>query len=210
MCTCSDICFTAGRVSCYQSNPELVHWQAVKRILRYLRGTTDLMLTYSGSDLRMRGYSDVDWASDKDERKSTSGYAFVLGDGAITCCSKKQTYIALSMMESEYVACLAAVQEAVWLRSFLQRLSVSSIQTTLYLYIVTVQPFPWAFTKDPKFHGKAKHIDIRYHYTRDMVAQGEVVLKHISTYNMLVDPLTKPIARDVYLVHIRNLGLRRN
>ena len=65
------------------------------------------------------------------------------------------------------------------------------------------------YVGDPKYHGKTKHIDVRYHYIRDMVAQGEVVLKHISTNNMVADPLTKAIARDLFLSHIRNMGLRR-
>uniref|UniRef100_A0A2N9GHN6 Uncharacterized protein n=1 Tax=Fagus sylvatica TaxID=28930 RepID=A0A2N9GHN6_FAGSY len=84
----------------------------------------DYMLCYQGRDLRLRGYSDADWAGDLDERKSTSGYTFLLGGGAITWCNKKQSCVAHSTMESEYVACSAAVQEAVWLHRFLQRLDV--------------------------------------------------------------------------------------
>ena len=100
LCTRPDICFAIGMVSCYQSNPGLAHWRAVKRILRYLRGTSDHALCYHGGDLRLTGYSDADWASDKDECKSTSGYAFILGGGAVSWCSKKQSCIALSTMES--------------------------------------------------------------------------------------------------------------
>uniref|UniRef100_A0A2N9GDW0 Reverse transcriptase Ty1/copia-type domain-containing protein n=1 Tax=Fagus sylvatica TaxID=28930 RepID=A0A2N9GDW0_FAGSY len=112
LCTRSDICFAIGLVSRFQSNLGPAHWKAVERILRYLRGTADYMLCYQGKDLRLRGYSDADWAGDLDERKSTSGYTFLLGGGAITWCSKKQSCVALSTMESEYVACSAAVQEA--------------------------------------------------------------------------------------------------
>ena len=78
LCTRSDICFAVGKVSYYQSNPGPSHWKAVKRILRYLRGTIDHALCYQGGDLRLTGYSDADWTSDKDERKSTSSYAFIL------------------------------------------------------------------------------------------------------------------------------------
>ena len=118
MCTQPNICYAVVLVSRFQSNPGLAHWKAVKRILRYIKGTTDYVLCYQGSDLCMIGYSDVDWGSDLDERKSTSGYAFLLNNGAITWSSKKQPCIALSTIEAEYVACLAAVQEAVWLRRF--------------------------------------------------------------------------------------------
>jgi hypothetical protein len=105
LCTRPDICFAVDMVSHYQSNPGPAHWRAVKRILRYLRGTSDHALCYHGGDLRLTGYSDADWDSNKDERKSTSGYAFILGGGAVSWCSKKQSCIALSTMESEYVAC---------------------------------------------------------------------------------------------------------
>jgi hypothetical protein len=99
------------------------------------------------------GYSDADWGNDLDERKSTSGYAFLLNNGAITWSSKKQPCIALSTMEAEYIACFAAVQEAIWLMRFLQ-----------HLEIVTDAPKPvmihcdstatLAYAKDPKYHGK--------------------------------------------------------
>ena len=168
----------------------------------------DLALCYHGGDLRLRGYCDADWASDKDERKSTSGYAFTLGGGAISWCSKKQSCIALSTMEAEYVACSAAVQEAVWLRRFLRRLGTSPYGDEAVL-IYSDSTSALAYAKDPKYHGKSKHIDIRHHHIRDMVAQEEVVLRHISTGSMVADPLTKPIARDVFVSHIKSMGLRR-
>uniref|UniRef100_A0A2N9G9I0 Integrase catalytic domain-containing protein n=1 Tax=Fagus sylvatica TaxID=28930 RepID=A0A2N9G9I0_FAGSY len=161
-----------GMVSRYQSNPGPAHWRAVKRILRYLRGTSDHALCYHGGDLRLTGYSDADWASDKDERKSTSGYAFILGGGAVSWCSVT-----------------AHAEDAVLLYSD----STSAL----------------AYAKDPKYHGKAKHIELRYHYIRDMVSQGEVILQHISTGSMVADPLTKPIARDLFFSHTKSMGLRR-
>ena len=109
LCTRPNLCFVVRMVSCYHSNPGPTHWRMVKRILRYLRGTIDHTLCYHGGDLRLIGYSDADWASDKDEHKSTLGYEFILGGGAVSWCSKKQSCIVLSTMESEYVACLAAV-----------------------------------------------------------------------------------------------------
>ena len=89
LCTRPDICFAVGMVSCYQSNPGPAHWATVKRIFRYLRGTIGFALCFHRGDLRLKGYSDVDWASNRDECKSTSGYAFILGGGAISWCSKK-------------------------------------------------------------------------------------------------------------------------
>ena len=109
MCTRPNICYAIGLVSRFQSNPGLAHWKVAKRILRYLKGIANYVLCYQGSYLRMISYSDADWGSDLDERKSTSGYAFLLNNGASTWSSKKQPYIALSTMEAEYVACSTVV-----------------------------------------------------------------------------------------------------
>ena len=208
MCTRPDICYAVGLVSRFQSNPSPKHWMAVKRILRYLKGTSDYVLCYRGKNLRLAGYSDADWAGDLDQRKSTSGYAFLLNDCAISWSSKKQSCIALSTMEAKYIACSASVQEAVWLRRFLQYLEIvktASEPVTIFCDSMAAL----ACAKDPKYHGKTKHIQIRYHYVRDMVAQKEVILKHISTSEMVADPLTKPIARDVFIRHVKSLGLCR-
>jgi hypothetical protein len=111
-------------------------------------------------------------------------------------------------MESEYVACSAAIQEAVWLRRFLQRLNiVASAMDPVTIYSDSMAAL--AYAKDLKYHGKTKHIEIKYHYIRDMVAKKEVFLEHISTKSMLADPLTKPIARDPFHGHIKGLGLHR-
>uniref|UniRef100_A0A2N9F3L1 Integrase catalytic domain-containing protein n=1 Tax=Fagus sylvatica TaxID=28930 RepID=A0A2N9F3L1_FAGSY len=118
---------------------DLLIGEQLRGILWYLRGTIDHALCYHGRDLRLTSYSDANWASDKDERKSTSGYPFILGGGAVSWYSKKQSCIALSTMESEYVACLVAVQETVWLRRFLQTFRCYKLmQRMLYYYILIV------------------------------------------------------------------------
>ena len=182
---------------------------AVKRILRYLKGTSDYMLYSQGKkDLRLIGYSDVDWGGDIDQSKSTSGYAFLLNDSAILWSSKKQSCVALSTMEAEYVACSAATEDAVWLRSFLQHLEI--VKTTLKpVTIFCDNTSALAVAMDLKYHGKINHIKKRYHYIKDAITEKDVVLKHISTSNMVADPLTKPIVRDVFVKHVRSLGLSR-
>ena len=165
LCTSQDICFAINMVGRYQSNPRPAHWAAVKRIFRYLRGTTDYTLCFHKGNLRLKGYSNADWVGDKDERKSTSGYAFILRGSAVSWCSNKQTYVALSTMESEYVACEAVVQEAVWLKRFLQCLGItthSEEAVTLYSDNTTAL----VYARDPKYHGKSKHIEIKYHFIR--------------------------------------------
>lgn len=208
ICTRPDICHAVGLVSRFQSNPGLEHWKAVKRILRYLKGTEDYVLCYGGSDLRLVGYTDADWGGDPDERKSTSGYAFMLNGGAVSWCSKKQSCIALSTMEAEYIASSAASQEAVWLRRFLKHLGVvDSAKEAVTIHCDSMAAL--AYMKDPKYHGKTKHIQMRYHYVRVAIAQGKVSLGHISTTRMVADPLTKAIARPTFQSHVKALGLRK-
>ena len=100
MCTQPDICYVVGLVNRYQSNLGSRHWKVVKRLLRYLKGTADYCLCYHGLDLCLRGYTDADYGGDLDERKSTSGYVFLLNNGTTSWSSKKQTCIALSTVEA--------------------------------------------------------------------------------------------------------------
>ena len=132
----------------------------------------------------------------------------MLNDSAILWSSKKQSYVALSTMEPEYVACSAATQDAVWLRSFQQHLEI--VKSALeYVIIFCDNTAALVVAKDPKYHGKTKHIKKRYHYIRDAITDKDVVLKYISTNNMVAYPLTKPIARDVFIRHVKSLGLCR-
>jgi hypothetical protein len=111
-------------------------------------------------------------------------------------------------MESKYVACSAAVQETVWLWRFLQHLGVTTHpEDTVLLYSDNTSAL--AYAKNLKYHRKAKHIELQYHYIRDMISQGEVILQHIFTSNMVVDPLIKPIARDLFFSHAKSMGLSR-
>ena len=114
-----DICFAVGMVSRYQSDPGKEHWIAVKHIFKYLRRTRDYMLVFQDESLVPIGYTNSDFQSDRESRKSTSGYVFTLGGGAISWRSVKQSSIAKSTMEAEYIAASEAAKEAVWLKNFL-------------------------------------------------------------------------------------------
>ena len=117
----------------------------------------------------MVGYTDADWSGDLDERKSMSGYVFLLNNGAISWSSKKQTCIALSTMEAEFVACDAAVQETIWLKRFLQNLWIG-VNSSVPVVINCDSQATIDYTRDPKYHGKTKHIDTKYHFVRDIIA----------------------------------------
>ncbi|XP_075097967.1 secreted RxLR effector protein 161-like [Nicotiana tabacum] len=150
VCTRPDICQAVSLVSRYQTDPSLAHWQAVKRIMRYLKGTADYALCYQGSkDLRLVGYNDADHGGDLDERKSTSGYVFLLSDGAISWSSKKQSCVSLSTMEAEYVVPVSAAQEAVWLKNFLEHL-LDITENTEPVLVYYDSEAAISSTKDPK------------------------------------------------------------
>lgn len=180
----------------------------MKRILRYLKGTSNYALCYQGSDLRLVGYSDADLGGDEVERRSTSGYTFLLNNGAICWSSKKQTCIALHPMEAEFVACTSAVQEAIWLKRFIEHLGFGNESTNPVL-VYCDNTAAIAYMKDPKYHSKTKHIDIKYNFVRDYIAQKVVTVQHISTKNMVADPLTKPIAKELYDKHVKAIGMRK-
>lgn len=111
-------------------------------------------------------------------------------------------------MEAEFIACSAAVQEAVWLKRFLQSLGITK-DSFSFVKIQCDNQAAIAFVKDPKYHGRTKHIDIKNNFIRDIVARKDVVLQYISTHLMVADPFTKPLTRDVFRSHVESLGLRR-
>ena len=119
-----DICFVVGRISRFQSDPGEEHWIAVKHIFKYLRRMRDYILVFQDESLVPIGYTDSDFQLDRDSRKSTSGYVFTFGGGAISWRSLKQSIIVDSTMEVEYIVASEATKEAVWLKNFLLDLGV--------------------------------------------------------------------------------------
>ena len=207
LCTRPDICYAVGVVSRFQSNPGLQHWIAVKNILKYLRRTRNYMLVYSGTDLNMTGYTDSDFQADKDSRKSTSGSVFILNSGSVVWRSIKQSCIADSTMEAEYVAACEAAKEAVWLKSFLKALEVVP-ETDKPMTLYCDNSGAVANTKEPRSHKRSKHIERKYHLIRDIIERGDVEVTKISTVNNLADPFTKALNGRVFEGHLEGLGIK--
>jgi len=207
-----DIASSMGIVSRYLSNPSEEHLTAVKRILCYVKGTKEYGLTLGPSDannsFNLYGYADADWANDVDTRKSTSGYTFYAGSGAISWCSKRQPTITLSTAEAEYIALCASVQEALWLRSLLEEvqypLFLSSKKPTT---ILEDNQSCIALAANPVHHARTKHIDIKYHFIRDYIDKGDIDVVYCPTKEMVTDVLTKPLARPAFEVHVKALGV---
>ena len=191
--TRGDICFAVGNVAKYCSNPTLTHWTAVKRIFRYLKGTINFGLCYSSSTLPCIGYSDADFAGDQNDRKSTSGYCFMFGNGAISWRSTKQTCCALSTAEAEYVALSTCTQEGIWLQKLLGDFHIPDISPMM---INEDNQSAICFTKNNSGHGRAKHIQIKYHFVKDMINNGKIQLQYCPTTDMLADIFTKGLGSD--------------
>ena len=187
-----DIAFAVGNAARYCSQPTQSHWSAVKRILRYLKGTMNLGLLYKPDDTTLVGYSDADWAGDTNDRKSTSGYVFMLSGAAISWRSKKQTSVALSTAEAEYMALSSATQEAMWLRQLFSNLMDNfklSEPTTIY----EDNQSTICMSKNSQSHGRSKHVDIKYHFVREQVERETIKVTYCKTEEMTADIFTKSI-----------------
>eukprot|EP00253_Pinus_taeda_P030370 PITA_30370 len=167
-----DIMFVVSLISKFMERPKEAHWQAAKRILRYAKGTKRFGILYNVSEHSdLVGYTDSDWAGSVDDRKITSGYVFHMGSVVISWASKKQSIVALSTAEAEYVAATAAACQAVWMRRMLRSLCREQEKATM---IFCDNSSAIALSKNSVFHKRTKHIDTRFHYIRELVNNGEI------------------------------------
>ena len=169
---------------------------AVKRIFQYLKGTQQYGLLYSKSDSsNCVGFSDADWGCDLDDRKSTSGYVFQVGGTAISWRSKKQTCVALSTAEAEYIALSGATQESLWLQQLLADLKKEEAKS---MVIYEDNQSAISMARNPQFHGRTKHIAIKYHFIRELVTNGKLELRYFRTNDMVADMMTKGLSGEQF------------
>ena len=203
-----DFAFSVSVISRYNSNPDANHWQAVKRVFRYIKGSISLQLTFRGPLLPLNGYTDADWAGDHDTQRSTSGYVFNVGSGAISWSSKRQPTVALSSCEAEYMGQTQATKEAIWLKMLLAQLdNLASKQSLQAVIIHCDNQGALALAKNPQFHSRSKHIDIQWHYQRERLEDGSVELRCIPTEEQIADGLTKALPREKFVKFCKALGL---
>lgn len=207
VCTRPDIAFVVGMLGRYLSNPGSQHWKAAKKVLRYLQGTKDLMLTYQRTSLLdVVGFCDADFAGCIDDKKSTTGYIFMMAGGAVSWKSVKQTLTASSTMEAEYVACYEACCHAMWMRNFISALGVvDSISRPLKLFCDNSAAV--AFSKNTRSISRSKHIDVKFYFVKEKVAESLIDIEHMSTKSMLADPLTKGLPIIAFQEHVSQMGL---
>jgi histone deacetylase 1/2 len=201
-----DISFAANKVCQFLSQPTDVHWEAVKRILRYVKGTlqTGLQIRKSSS-LGISIFTDADWAGCMDDRRSTGGYAVFVGPNLISWSSKKQPTVSRSSTEAEYKALANGAAEAIWIESLLKELGVVQQQRTPILWCDNLGAT--YLTANPVFHARTKHIEIDFHFVRERVAAGELDIRFISSNDQLADVFTKPATRHMLDRFKTNLNL---
>jgi len=188
-----DIAFPVSLVSRFNSNPGPAHWAAVKRILRYMKKTADWRMEYDGSKSQeIMGYCDSDFASDADDRRSVTGYVFLMCCGAISWGTKKQPTTALSTTEAEYMSLSAAVQEALWLRGLSEELVPCSNETPLKIFVDNQGAINLAL--NGAYQPRTKHIDVRHHFLREKISVDQLIKPiYVPTTDMIADSLTKSL-----------------
>jgi len=222
-----DISYAVNRLASYTANPSLEHYGSLKRILRYLAGTKDYGITYrksdglnsdtnlfhgltrnngpanNGEDNLFHGFTDAAFAN-ADDYKSTTGYVFLASEGAITWKSKKQTIIAMSSTESEYVALSEAGREAFWLRNLYDELGFPQMGPTV---IKSDNEGSVILSHNPQFHARTKHIEIRHHWVRDLVNDKILDVQSCRDPEQTADILTKPLPKPKHQRHRREMGM---
>ena len=207
-----DIAYAVNRLATYTANPGFKHYGAAKRVLRYVKGTKNYGITYHAQSTRhvgpldsnlVYGFSDAAFAN-ADDNRSISGYVFLSNGGAITWGSRKQTSIALSSTEAEYVALSEASREAMWLRHLYGELGFIQKEPILLL---GDNDGSIVMAKNPEYHKHTKHIDLRWHWVRELVNDGMITIVDCRDPQQTADILTKQLPWPKYVRHVNELGL---
>lgn len=198
-----DVAHAASLLSQFNDCFGRSHWVAAKRVLRYLKGTADLGIWYKYGEDDVQGFADADWAGSIHDRRSFTGYAFMMNGGCISWDSKKQRTVALSSTEAEYMALSEAAKEAIYLRRILDELGINIDKVKLCNDNIGAQ----RLATNPVFHVRTKHIDIRHHFVREVVDAGLIRLEHVASEEMPADVLTKGLSRPEHETCVGLLGL---
>ena len=203
VCTRPDIAQAVGVVSRFMSNPGKQHWDAVKWILRYLKGTSDFTLCFGDKDTTIRGYTDSDMAGNLDNRRSTTGYVFTFAGAAISWASKLQQVVSLSTTEAEYIALTEAAKELIWLQRLFSDFDYPQQGSALYCDSKSAIDL----AKNAVFHSRTKHIEVRYHFIRSKLDEGKLQVLKINTKDNPADALTKVVPREKFEFCRASLGI---
>lgn len=191
-----DISFCVNKVSQYMQNPLDNHWKAVKRILRYLKGTINHgLILKSSHTLNINAYADADWGTDSDDRKSTSGYCIYLGKNPVSWSARKQSMVSRSSTEAEFMCVASAAAEVMWLESLLSELNIkSNKKVTIWCDNVSAI----SLTSNPVLHSKTKHIELDLYFISEQVIKEKLKIGYIPSQHQKADILTKPPSKPSF------------
>ena len=212
--------YSVGHLMRFASNPDDSHMRELTHLLRYFRPTIDKGIVFQAlpedeneedEEIRnfkrlgtLKGYVDADFGGDLDTRRSTTGFIFTLGGGPISWVSKLQTTVSLSTCEAEYTAISIAGREALWLANLLESMGFGGVRP---MAIYTDSEPAMKLAKNAQMHARSKHIDIRMHWIRDAIQNGDIELHYLSTEEMIADTLTKPLPKVKFDQHAKAMGV---
>lgn len=177
----------------------------MKRVLRYVKNTIELGVKYKrGGNNELQVYTDSDYAGDLDDRRSTSGFVFLIAGGVVSWSSKKQPIVALSTTEAEYIAAVSCATQGIWIMRVLGRIRKNQESC---ITIKCDNSSIIQLSKNPVLHGRSKRIEVRIHYLRDLTKEGKVKLVHCGTQDQLADIMTKPLKLDTFRKLKKLLGI---
>ncbi|PKU85125.1 putative mitochondrial protein [Dendrobium catenatum] len=194
-----DIAFAVNKLCQHMHSPQLLHFQLLKRVLRYLKGTISHALFLPKNELNLSAYSDSDWAGDQLDRKSTTGYYLYLGTALLTWSVKKQTTVARSSTKAEYRSMAAATTDIIWTRRLCEDFLLPQPTTKLFCDNISAM----SIACNPIFHAHTKHIEVDHHFIRECIQANHIAVHHISTLDQVADIFTKCLSSS-RLLELRN------
>ncbi|GKD12058.1 zinc finger, CCHC-type containing protein [Tanacetum coccineum] len=201
-----DLSYSVGLLSRFMQDPKDHHLKAVKQVIRYIKGTKEHGIIYKKEGgCKITGYSDSSYGINTDQGKGTTGIVFYFGESPITWCTQKQPTVALSSCESEFMAATGAACQALWLKRLLSELTGWE-EKRITLKVDNISAI--ALVRNPVFHGRSKHIDIRYHFIRECVENGHINVEHVSGELQRADILTKALPRLKFVTMRQMLGVQ--
>ena len=200
-----DISFPVNKLSHYMHKPTDEHWNAVKRILRYLAGTMTKGLAFHANNTpSLHAFTDADWAGNKDDYTSPGAYIVYLGSNMIAWSSKKQSGVSRSSTEAEYRSLASTTAGVCWVTSLLTEFGIK-LPTTPTIYCDNIGATYLA--ANPVFHSRMKHLALDYHFVRQYIQAGLLRVSHVSTHDQLADFLTKPLPHPEFESFMLKIGL---
>lgn len=207
VCSRPDLAYAVSMISRYMSCPGKPHWQAIKWLFQYLAGTRSLGLVYGGNSqlgTQLQGFVDADYAGNIDTKKSLTGYVFIVFGGAVSWKANLQSVVALSTTEAEYMAMTEAVKETIWLKGITEESAMNRGKVVVYCDNQSAIHL----AKNQSFHERSKHIELRLHFVRDIIAAGEIGVGKVPTKDNPSDMLTKSlnVTKFKHCLNLINMG----